>query len=207
MDEIERRTSYIDERILIKSERILNPQFAQAVLYFTGAQIELLRNVMDYLNRRTSFVSEYYSQYYLVPDDSDWDAISAIVADIEEVIMGNDNIIFGYSSPLRENLGDICPNPGTYSSLTGAVPAGELWRVEFVTLRNMSGARGPSRITAVTTVGETVLAFTPSPVEDVPIEYSGVLTLVEGDRIGVYVQNCQTDDIVDAEVLGYRMTI
>jgi hypothetical protein len=88
MSEDWRRKGYYDPRVLIDVPRVLDPQFYDSVLCLTGAQLEMLRNLTAYLARRSTFVSEYHDGYYLAPDNDEWDAIQAIVADLEEAIMG-----------------------------------------------------------------------------------------------------------------------
>jgi len=88
MSETWRRKTYYKPRVLIDVERVLDPQYDDALLCITGAQLEMLRNLTQYLHRRSSFVSENHDGYYLVADNDDWDDIQAIVADLEETLMG-----------------------------------------------------------------------------------------------------------------------
>lgn len=83
-----RRKAYYDKRVLIDTERILDPQFDDSVLCLTGAQLELIRNLMQYLHRRSTFASEYELGYYLAPTEQEWDNLQVIVADLEDTIMG-----------------------------------------------------------------------------------------------------------------------
>lgn len=87
MTDILRRKRYVENRVLIETARILNPQFKSTILYVSGAQLEVLRNLMEYLNRRTTFASEYFNRYYLSPTAEEWDSLLAIVADLEEKLM------------------------------------------------------------------------------------------------------------------------
>lgn len=82
-----RRYKYVRNRILIPAARILSPQFNAVYLHFTGAHIELMRNLLDYANRSTTFVDSYEDNYYVTPDDDDLDTIFSIVADLEEILM------------------------------------------------------------------------------------------------------------------------
>lgn len=125
----ERRRKYRYDRILIESARILSPQFDAAVLYFTGAQIELLRNVTQYLRKLETYVAEYHPGYYLTPDESDYDDILAIVADLEETLMGNANVIFGYNDNLSERIYEDSDVNDDFTIETTQVPEGEMWRV------------------------------------------------------------------------------
>lgn len=88
MSEVERRTRYDDRRVLIETERVLASQFRSTLLSLTGAQIELLRNVVAYLNRASTFVTVYAGTYYLTPTACEWDSLQSIVADLEETLMG-----------------------------------------------------------------------------------------------------------------------
>lgn len=88
MTETWRRKPYYRPRVLISTERVLSPQFDDSLLCITGAQLEMLRNLMQYLHRRSTFVSENQDGYYLVADNDDWDAIQVVVADLEETLMG-----------------------------------------------------------------------------------------------------------------------
>ena len=92
MEEAERRLSYQYQRVLLETTRVLSPQFDDTLICLTGAELELLRNVCTYFHLRSSFVSQYDETYYLCPDDEDWDDIQAIVADLEEKLMGCQDI-------------------------------------------------------------------------------------------------------------------
>lgn len=85
-DELRRR-GYVEGMVLMETERILDAQFKSTILEVTGAQLEILRNLTAYPNRRESFVSEYHPQYYLIPTDAEWDNLLAIVANLEERLM------------------------------------------------------------------------------------------------------------------------
>jgi len=92
MSEDWRRKSFYKPRVLIDTERILDPQFSDGLLCITGAQIEMLRNVTQYLKRRSTFASEYHDGYYLAPTEAEWDQVQAIVAELEETLMGCEGI-------------------------------------------------------------------------------------------------------------------
>ena len=83
-----RRKTYYRSRVMIETSRILDPQFPDSLLCITGAQIEMLRNLMQYLHRRSTFVTSQEEQYYLSPTTEEWDILQAIVADLEDTLMG-----------------------------------------------------------------------------------------------------------------------
>ena len=93
MTESWRVKKYYDKRVLIDVDRVLTPQYDDALLCITGAQLEMLRNLTQYLHRRSTFVSEYDVSTYLIADNDDWDDISDIVADLENTIMGCEELL------------------------------------------------------------------------------------------------------------------
>lgn len=92
MSESWRRKAYYNKRVLIETARVLSPQGEDALLCITGAQLEMLCNLTQYLRRRSTYASEYANDYYLAPTEAEWDSILAIVADLEETLMGCDAI-------------------------------------------------------------------------------------------------------------------
>ena len=104
MSEEWRRKTYYDKRVLIETERILDPQFDDSVLCLTGAQLELVRNLMQYLHRRSTFASSYEKGYYLAPTNAEWDELQAVVADLEETIMGCEE----FTALLEQVLACVC---------------------------------------------------------------------------------------------------
>lgn len=88
MSETWRRKQYYPKRVLIDTARVLDPQFSDSLVCITGAQFEMLRNLTQYLKRRSSFASDYAETHYLAPTNAEWDTIQAIVADLEETLMG-----------------------------------------------------------------------------------------------------------------------
>jgi len=83
-----RKKTYYGPRVLIETERILNTSFPDILVCLTGPQVEMLRNLTQYLHRRSAFAQGYEKSYYLAPDNEDWVTISAIVAELEEKLMG-----------------------------------------------------------------------------------------------------------------------
>lgn len=119
MTEIWRRKPYYKPRVLIDAARVLDPQFDDALLCITGAQLEMLRNLTQYLHRRSTFVSENHDGYYLVAGNDDWDAIQAIVAELEETLMGCEEFTALFQAMLTQ-LECVCSKMTT---LTRSGPA------------------------------------------------------------------------------------
>lgn len=118
MSESERRHVYRYSRVLIETARILSPQFADAVIHVTGAQLEILRNLMQYANREDTFVTTYGKNTYLSPTAGEWDSLLAIIADLEGKLMGNDNIIWGF----HNRYADTITTPGTGGTIFQTYP-------------------------------------------------------------------------------------
>ena len=93
MSESWRRKTHYPPRVLIDTQRILDPQFSDGLLCITGAQIEMLRNLCQYLHRRSTFSEDADKMGYLCPDTADWDTLQAIVADLEETLMGCEELM------------------------------------------------------------------------------------------------------------------
>ena len=129
MSEEQQNLPYRYDRILIESDDILTPSFAGSTVVLSGAQIELLRNVVHYLDRRSTFVEKYNTLNYTTPDNDNWDDISQIVADLEERLMGDLNTIWGYDDRLFTQEDDTVTVGTTEVQSHTAVPADYVHRV------------------------------------------------------------------------------
>lgn len=129
MSEEQQNLPYRYDRILIESDDILTPSFAGSTVVLSGAQIELLRNVVHYLDRRSTFVKEYNTLNYTTPDNDDWDDISQIVADLEEKLMGDVNVLWGYDDRLFTQKDDTVTVGTTEVQSHTAVAADYVHRV------------------------------------------------------------------------------
>lgn len=92
MSEQWRVKTYYEPRVLIETADVLSSPFPDALLCLTGAELGLLRNLMQYLHRRATFVSEYRDTTYLAPTTEQWDQLQAIVADLEDKIMSCEDL-------------------------------------------------------------------------------------------------------------------
>lgn len=122
MSEDWRRKDYYKTRVLIDTARVLDPQFKDGLLCITGAQNELLRNLMQYLKRRSTFASEYHPGYYLAPTIAEWDELQAIVADLEETLMGCDDLVTALQA-IAANTACICQATSRATRDGPALPA------------------------------------------------------------------------------------
>lgn len=126
MSEEWRRKRYYEPRVLIDVERVLDPQFDDILVCLTGPQVEMLRNLTQYLHRRSTFVSEYHDQYYYAPDNDEWDAIQAITSDLEDILMGCPDIVAQLAAIVRAIRGISGPSSTTPALVENYVTEGQL---------------------------------------------------------------------------------
>jgi len=88
VSEVWRNKAYYPKRVLVETARILDNPFDATIICLEGAELELLRNLCQYLHRRSTFVSEYHDAHYVAPSELEWDELEAIVANLEEKLMG-----------------------------------------------------------------------------------------------------------------------
>lgn len=207
MSESLRRKSYVGTRVLIESSRVLNPQFDDGVLHISGAQLEMLRNITQYLGRQDTFVDEYQDDYYIMPDSVDWDIITSIVAGLEEVLMGNNNVIFGYFEMLKENMAGVIPSGTTYSKWTSTVQAGELWVVQVCSVKSKDTVPTIAEFLVDTGITNFELLQVASPGIDVPVVFSDSFVLASGGRIQYRATDCVAGDAFSGYVWGYKMQV
>lgn len=207
MSEAERRIGYSPTRILIETERILDPQFYAQGVYLSGAQVEMLRNITAYLNMRATYVDTYGGVYYLMPDDGDWAEISAIVADLEDKLMNNDNLPFGYNAGWVGSLAALSGGGGTQTVTLDPVGAGEVLRLEGISWYNNTGARGIIQAYVKRGTESTQIAYIQTPATKEPILWTGVITLEEDDRVVVKQFSVSPGDSFVGAAWGYKMIV
>lgn len=203
----ERRRDYAYNRVLIDSARVLAPQFDDAVIHVTGAQLEMLRNVTQYLRRVTTYVAETHTGYYLTPTTADIDDILEIVADLEEKLMGNPNTLWGYSDVWSETFGEQSVGDPETSADTTPVPAGFVYKLERWRLRHNHGSAIGITVRAyVEGVGIYIYDVPALPhLEDV---FEGVtITFKEGDFLRVTAYGLNSGQTIEAKVTGYMMVV
>ena len=115
-----RRKTYYKPRVLISTTRVLDPQYEDGLMCITGAQIEMLRNLTQYLRRRSTFSQNEDLQGYLSPTGEDWDTIQAIVSDLEEELMGCEELMQVFQDMLTQ-LQCVCSGTSPTSSDGGSV--------------------------------------------------------------------------------------
>jgi len=95
-----RRKGYYRTRVLIPVDECLESEFGDCLVCLTGGQLNLVRNLLLYAERRSTFVSEYHEGYYLAPTTEEWDALLQMTADLEGNLMDCEQ----FTSDLQEIL-------------------------------------------------------------------------------------------------------
>jgi len=207
MSEIERRTGYQDGRVLLEADRLLDPQFSPMAVYLSGSMVEMLRNVTEYLNRRTTFVDEYRTGYYLTVTDEDYLVISTIVANLEELLMGNDNTVWAYNDRLLTMETHTMLADGGWTQIHPTVPEGEVWVVEGISLgTNQTG----SLVNVLNYILATNYAITEliTPLANAwAVRTDFRITLKEDDGIQFVWANVVTGQTLTTYVFGYKMKV
>lgn len=207
MSETDTYYRYNHARVLLETSRIYRPVFAPAVVQLTGAQVEMLRNMTQYLNRPNTYVEEYEVDKYLTPDAGQFDGIQAIVADLEEKLMGNENVIWGYNDRLAETKAHTMVSGTTYDMDFDPVPAGEVHRVLGFTLATTK--TGANVLPYAFLDGGLRVVYPAQPLTaDVYVAATPYdLILKEGDYMQFNWSGLVVDDYVIALYWGYKMTV
>lgn len=207
MGEVERRRGYAYNRVLIESERILAPEFNDAIVFLSGAQIEMLRNVSQYLNRLGTYAAEYNPGYYLVPTDEDFDDILEIVADLEETLMGNPNVIWGYNERWVEHVEHTKVGAGGYDLKSATVPNGYVYTLQSVVARNLTNSGGtiPKLWSGAIHVPIGVYVETAATVYRIVAGLNN--TLKYGDEAWVRFYGVSDGDELEMFLWGYKMVV
>lgn len=87
MSETWRIKRYYNPRVLIPVSQVVDNPYDGRLIWLSGAETDLLRNLLEYAHRRSTFVSTYRSADYLAPDNEEWDSIESIVAELEAKLM------------------------------------------------------------------------------------------------------------------------
>lgn len=207
MSESERRRKYRYDRVLIESARVLDPQFDDAVVYLTGAQIEMLRNMTQYLNRLDTYVSEQFMGYYLAPTAEDYDSILAIVSDMEEVLMGNPNTIWGYDDRVTFNQNYVKSGDGDLQVELFEVPAGYVYKLDIVTARNATTVTTQEHTMYDGSLAFHVKTFSAQPANVFSVSDHLPMVFKEGDMYHVKFFGCLNGDVLRVRGWGSRMVV
>lgn len=116
-------------------------------------------------------------------------------------------MLWGYSDRWGEDIGGVKSGDGTYSKYTVAVPAGYVYVVQIITLRNMSGARSTIAFYLRDSVTDLIILRYPAPAQHELITLQAAFVLKEGDQIKVTQDLCLNGDGLQGLVWGYKMKV
>jgi len=201
------RLNYRDDAMLIEASRILSPQFDQMIISLTGAQVELLRNATMVFHKESTFVSTYHDGYYYTATTADFDAISTIVANLEEKLMGNENTIFGYKERYLEEWINESHAAGLQLLETLPVPAGYVHVVEHIYSIQHVTSNSFQQIIATNDTNLVIIGALFPVVAGVPMTLRTHIVLKEEDYIRCTWGSSAVDEHLGFGVWGYKMKV
>jgi len=167
----------------------------------------MLRNMTQYLNRASTYVEEYATMWYLTPDAEQFDGIQAIVADLEEKLMGNPNTLWGFNDTYEVVAQEDSDIAGSFIMDLPTVPADEVWLVQGVGLYR-------TNISAKTGAVQVNIGASQFPTEGIDIPLAGEMytnsheiTLKEGYCIRGIFKDSVIGETCILSAWGYKMAV
>jgi len=173
----------------------------------TGAQLEMMRNMTQYLNRPSTYVEEYELDKYLTPDDDAFDDIRDIVADLEEKLMGSPNTPWGYSDTYHEENVNTAMPAGTSQRYGEVVPEGAVWRITGASFMANSDTCSMMEMYLLRSGDILNLKRVQSPVSLQLYPIYCDVTMKEGDQLMAQVVGMTLNDDLRFYVWGYKMDV
>lgn len=198
---------YHHERVLLESSRIYRPLLPACWVYLTSAQVEMMRNMTQYLNRPSTYVEEYHGGGYLTPNAEQFDGIQAIVANLEEKLMGNENVLWGYNDRIALEEHNFDTPAGVVYLVFDTVPANEVWVLTSITWVNTITNPSVSYAQVYDGVDEWNIYNVSLPGANVYKSITCHVVLKEDDRLRVGFNGCTLHDAVYAWATGYKMVV
>lgn len=204
----EYRYRYRSDRVLLDYRQFLPDEGPGQAVFLTYSELQMLRNMAEYLHRRETWVSQYSSgEYYDGPDDTDWDMIEALVAEMELKLMPNDITPWGYTDRLAAVDNHVMIGAGDYVLAICTVPDGYIYVINAIYSNDTETAIQQQHQCYAGAIGYTVHAETPVsagiPVIHSPVSY----VLKAGDSVKVYFIGAQNDDLLIGALWGYKMAV
>lgn len=204
--QFEHRYQYHIDRHLIPSARVLSPQFADRWVFLTGAQVEILRNLIDYANDPRTFVDEYCVGYYINTTQEDFDEIQAIVADLEDTLMAGGNVPWGYGAIYNDRQIVYSASGGTNTLAGSVVAAGQVWRVTHLMVYANAACTSVTIAKVVSAAQHYIRKVIPmaaSAIDGVECD----VVLESGENIQASFYGCTAGTRLEFVLLGYKMFI
>lgn len=210
MFDIVRRRRYEERRVLIESARILDSPFDDSLICLSGAEQELLRNLTQYLRRQDTFVASYFEQHYLTPDAEAWDTLQAIVAGLEEKLMGCEELeaailhiaeVAGIESCFDTK--SVTASGWELEYLTfDEVPEGYIQEVDILVGVNVSGASTYIRTEVLEGANGRLLSHTVGPAQSIVCGLVSPFRVGEGLTCRVGFFGMDAGDVLRATLVG-----
>ena len=116
-------------------------------------------------------------------------------------------VLWGYSAIWDKDLGGTATGT-VWNKSTSAIPAGEVWVLQGISIRNLTRATVAVTVYIIRASGaEIYLDYAANQALGLPMLATGLFALVEGDRVWVYVGGCQAGDVIKGGVVGYKMSL
>lgn len=209
MFDIVRRRQYRSWRVMIDSARVLDSPFADTLICLSGAEQELLRNLTQYLRRQDTFVATYLAQHYLTPDADAWDALQAVVAGLEEKLMGCAELeelitsiaeglaaypLLGAPTVYAECIYTVCDNTGNMLVELDTVPANTIRTCSRLVAQNTEHSPTAIQFEFVASGGWRFAERWENPPAYEPVGWVHEVVMMPGERWQVRYQGVPIGD-------------
>lgn len=84
-----RRKRYYNPRVILDVADVLVSEPSAGLYCLSSVDVSILLNLLQYAHRRSTYAHSYHQEYYLAPDNDQWDAIEATIAELEGRLMSN----------------------------------------------------------------------------------------------------------------------
>lgn len=116
-------------------------------------------------------------------------------------------LIWGYSDRWLEDLGGTKSGAGNYQKFGAVVPAGYVYVLQALFIRNDSGARGRAYLEVYDGSDMYSLVTVMVPARYEVCAWDGALVLKAGDRVVVTQHTCLDADVLKGGSWGYKMKV
>jgi len=146
--------------------------------------------------------------------EADVEVTQTAAADLTPGVCGWDGLVWrklpllwGYSDRWAEVLGGTQSGAGSYEKFTTAVPAGQVYVLEFVAFQNNTGQRGDVTIGIKDGTYIYSLDTFTTPTQYETCTWFGRMTLKAGDQVKIIQATCVNGDVLYGVAWGYKMKV
>ena len=117
------------------------------------------------------------------------------------------NLLFGYNDKWAENMGGDATGTEWVKN-SAVVPAGEIWVLQALSIRNETRAPGITYLFAYPIAGLPVcLNYASSLALHEPLLIGGTFAIHAGGYVRVWMGGCQALDVIEGGTIGYKMKL